>query len=468
MIETMLVRLLNAVTRRPVRRAQESGLLIGTGAEPPHPVVIPHARRFEHAVIVGKTGSGKTHALETLAYQIFERNDGMCFFDYHGDAIEHLVKLASQFPQAAERLVIFDPTDPAFSPGLNALEIDPGQEHQAFSRTDEITTILKERWGRDAIGARTEELLRNVSYTLATTGYTLVDAAAFLTSNQFHERLIAQLRNPEVASYWRERYSPLSEAMKAVFREPLLNKISGFTTDPISRHLLGQQRSTLHFSRAMAEGQWVLINLSKGLLREHAHTLGNLIFAKLQFDVMARASLPETNRPIFTIFCDEVQNLAENDLVVLLTEGRKYGISIFSSGQYWEQVPTYLRGALLAAGSHMFFRVSAHDATTLAAELSADGKRRYHAQLTTLERGQAIVRIGSAPPELVAVPPLSRRRSVIPVHELRAIAQRRFARDRVEVEREIRSRRNAVAVDVTHSNDDQHHHNQQPHGQVSW
>ena len=66
----------------------------------------------------------------------------------------------------------------------------------------------------------------------------------------------------------------------------------------------------------MAAKQWLIINLSKGKLRDHAHTLGNLVFAKLQFDVMARANLSEQNRPIFTIFCDEVQNLAENDLVM--------------------------------------------------------------------------------------------------------------------------------------------------------
>ena len=34
--------------------------------------------------------------------------------------------------------------------------------------------------------------------------------------------------------------------------------------------------------------------------------------------------MPEAERRLFALFCDEVQNLAENDLVTLLAEGRKF------------------------------------------------------------------------------------------------------------------------------------------------
>jgi len=309
-------------------------------------------------------------------------------------------------------------------------------------------------------------LMRHVFYTLAVNGYTLVDASALLTSRHFRSRLIAQLRNQEVLSYWLDRYEPLSEPMKAVFREPLLNKLSGFVTDPLSRQLLGQPQSTLRFATAMAQGQWVLINLSKGLLRDHAHTLGNLIFAKLQFDVMARASIPERSRPIFTIFCDETQNLAENDLGILITEGRKYSASIFTSSQYWQQLSPDLRNVLFAAGSHVIFRVSAHDARTLSSELSGN-TRHKQTQLTDLERGQAVVRIGSAPAQLVNVPTLPSGRSVIPIRELRQLARTRNARDRHEVELEIRNRRDAVGH-ANHGPTLNEQTTTQPEGQTAW
>src|SRR6185369_435400 len=128
-----------------------------------------------------------------------------------------------------------------------------------------------------------------------------------------------------------------SDAMKGQFREPLLNKITAFLTEPATRHLLGQRRNTIDLSQAMRDGQWVLINLSKGRLGEHAHTLGNLLFAHIQFSVLARASLAADARRLFTVMCDEVQNLQENDLVTLLAEGRKFGLSLVTAGQYWAQ-----------------------------------------------------------------------------------------------------------------------------------
>jgi hypothetical protein len=280
-----------------------------------------------------------------------------------------------------------------------------------------------------AFGARTEELLRNVLFVLAATHYTLVEAPLLLTSHAFRQRLV-------------ERYEPLSEGMKAAFREPLLNKITAFLTESASRHLLGQQRSTLRFSEAIDAGQWIVVNLAKGKLREHAHTMGNLIFARLQFDVLARANVPEASRQLFTVFCDEVQNLAENDLSTLLAEGRKFRVSLITGHQFWEQLPKELRGALLSAGTHVFFRLSSNDAGVLASELSVGARQRYHRELTVLPRGQALVRAGAAAPVAIDVPSLPRLiRSRTEVAAVRERAIRRCSRWRNDVEAEIRDRR---------------------------
>jgi hypothetical protein len=140
---------------------------------------------------------------------------------------------------------------------------------------------------------------------------------------------------------------------------------------------------------------------------------------------------------------------------------------LFSAGQFWEQVPRELRGALLSAGSHIFFRVSAHDATILAAELAPGGRHRHHGQLTTLERGQALVRVGSAAPELVTIPPLPRRAAAVPIDELRAIAQQRYSRRRTEVEQEITSRRAEMTAPRTIPNTDDPI-NEPTAGQAHW
>jgi hypothetical protein len=229
--------------------------------------------------------------------------------------------------------------------------------------------------------------------------------------------------------------------MRAAFREPLLNRTTGFLTEPSMRHVLGQAVSTVRFDEAMAEGKWVLVNLSKGILREHAHTLGNLLCAKLQFEVFARVRLAPDARRLFSIICDEVQNLGENDLVTLLTEGRKFGVSLISANQFYDQLPKGLRGALLAASTQIFFRLSAADAKVLAPELSVSD-RRFVQELTNLERGRALARVGSDAASAVRVPPLpdSTARQIARANALRSLSLAQYARGRDAVEAEISRR----------------------------
>jgi DNA helicase HerA-like ATPase len=444
LIEPLIVGLLNRLTRPTNRQTLTDGLLLGQTATDDgsgEPVVIPQVRRFEHVFVQGQTGVGKTHGLQFMAWQHMQRGEGFLFFDYHGDSIDGLLQLAAGIPDAESRVVLVDPTDRLTSPGINPLEIPAGAEDSAFGRASELAAILRARWGVDAFGARTEELLRNSLYTLSVHHLTLAELSKLLTVEAFRRPLTRTLPSTDVTSYWRDRFEPLSEAMKAVFREPLLNRTTGFLTESSMRHVLGQAVSTVRFDEAMAEGRWVLVNLSKGILREHAHTLGNLLCAKLQFEVFGRIRLPPQARRLFSIICDEVQNLGENDLITLLTEGRKFGISLVTANQFADQLPRNLRGALLAAGTKMFFRLSAADAKTLAQELSVSD-RRYVEALTSLTRGRALVRIGADTARAVAIPSLpegtaSRRRQA---EALRSASLSRYARPRPAIEAEINTR----------------------------
>lgn len=445
LFEPLVVRLLNWLAPRPRAEAPPKGVLLGAGTSQSgeaRAVVWPEARLCEHVVVVGKTGMGKTHFLLHAACEHMRQGRGFLFLDFHGDATAQLTQLAARHPEARERLVLLDPTDPDRSPGLNPLEVVGGSDREAFARASELALVLRQRWGVDSFGARTEELLRNTLYTLASCRLTLADAPMLLTRQDVRVGLAAALPSPDVRDYWSERFEPLSEAMKAQFREPLLNKITAFLTDPLVRQFLGQQTSTVSFARAMEQGHWVIVNLAKGTLGEHAHTLGNLVFAKLQFEILARGRLQPEARRTFAVICDEVQNLRENDIGILLTEGRKFGVSLVTANQHWDQLPPSLRGALLATGTQVFFRVSSADAGPLAAELSIDGRKRYAEELTMLTRGEAIVRIGADPPVRIRVPGLAQATAATrrEAAEVTSLSRHRYARDRNRIEQEIEQR----------------------------
>jgi hypothetical protein len=444
--EGLFTPLLNRAFRPSRPQLPTEGLRLGTTRQQgmTQAVHLANRRRTEHVAILGKSGSGKTNLLLTLADQHFVRGEGFIFFDFHGDATNHLMRLAAQHPEAAEHLVLVDLSDPATSPGINPLEPLTGDDDLA-GHTSELAAILRQRWHVDSFGARTEELLRNTLLTLAAGGHTIVQIPLLLSSPDFRASLVNTLTNPEVKEYWTTRYEPLSEPMKAVFREPLLNKVTEFITERACRHFLGQPHSTIQLSDAIERGDWILVCLPKGQLRHHALTIGNLICAHLLYAILARIRLPEGTRRIFTIFCDEVQNLAENasTLITLFAEGRKFGTSLITANQFWQQLPSELRGAVLSAGTIALFRISAADAATLSPELTG-GRRRLSIPPSDLALGHAWVRIADAEPLHVAVPrvasPVATSISAFREHILR-----KHSRPRREIERAIATIRQAPA-----------------------
>jgi hypothetical protein len=150
------------------------------------------------------------------------------------------------------RLIVIEPADLEFSIGLNVLEVQPG--HHSYVQLTEFAQILRARWNLDSFGPRTEELLRNGLHVLADNGLTLLELSLLLTNASFRTRCLEQVQNSEVVSYFRTRFGTRSEAAQGVYREAILNKVSGFTTDSRFRHILGQQRSTFSLLDAMDHG----------------------------------------------------------------------------------------------------------------------------------------------------------------------------------------------------------------------
>ena len=149
-------------------------------------------------MVCGKTGTGKTHLLELLAWQLATRGEGFSFFDFHGDASLSLLARLRQLPMGDERLVVLDPSHPTLSPAINVLETQ-GSEAERFRKVSELSSILRQRWGVDSFGARTEELLRNSLYTLAATQHTLADLPRLLTDSEWRRNCAENLGSIRVS-----------------------------------------------------------------------------------------------------------------------------------------------------------------------------------------------------------------------------------------------------------------------------
>jgi hypothetical protein len=416
------------------RSGLDLGLSVRDGEATRRPVTLTNRQRTMHVAVLGKTGSGKSFFLQHLAEQDIAEDRGFLYFDLHGDATPFLLRTINarernERRHLSEKVILIDPADPIVSVGLNPLE----QETPDFVRTVEVTEILKRRFGLDHFGARTEELLRNALFVLAANHLTLVELVPLLTHRGFRADCLRHVANADVRQYFEERYDKASEAMQAVMREPILNKTSAFTADPHFRHILGQTQSTFSIREAMDQGHWVIVNLEKGRLGEQAPTLGSLILTVLKNALFAR-----TTRTLFTVYCDEIQNLVAygGSIETLLSEARKFGVGVVSANQFLDQYPMEMRAAILSVGTHVFFQLSSQDAGQIAQAL--DGGKSLAERLKNLPQKHCIVKTGSDRPEEILVASVREPR----LDPADLVNRVRYARGKVRafIERDIAAR----------------------------
>jgi hypothetical protein len=161
--------------------------------------------------------------------------------------------------------------------------------------------------------------------------------------------------------------------------------------------------------------------------------LGSLLLTRLKNALFSRR-----RRSLFTLYCDEVQNLIAYDsgLETLLSEARKFGVAVVSANQFLDQYPPVMRAAILAVGSHVFFQLSTLDADKISSAL--DGGKRLGELLKNLPKRHFIVKSGHHRFRQAMVPTVAD-----PQADYSGLLNRsraRWARRRSDIEAEIRAR----------------------------
>ena len=84
---------------------------------------------------------------------------------------------------------------------------------------------------------------------------------------------------------------------------------------------------------------------------------------KLYQTAMGRQSVPKSERTPFYLYVDEFQNFATETFNEILSEARKYGLSLAVAHQFIKQIPDNISDALFGnVGTLISFRISSEDA----------------------------------------------------------------------------------------------------------
>jgi hypothetical protein len=215
----------------------------------------------------------------------------------------------------------------------------------------------------------------------------------------------------------------------------VLNKLSAFH-DPTLKYVVGQERSTLDFDRALRNGQTVIANLSAGSLRGNNYLVAALLVAKLKAAVYHR---PPGADP-YAVFLDEFQEMfALDTLDDYLRSFRKFGCSVYLATQHL-QLPPELRAAIFGNCARFFcFASSASDAALLSREFGGSEADLVAELLPELPTGQAIVKFRGEPASLLRVASPSAKTTPQLVNQGHNTCLR-LGKTREDVDEEIRQR----------------------------
>lgn len=327
---------------------------------------IMHPDRARHMYIVGKSGVGKSKLIELLVRADLEQGRGCAIIDPHGDLVENTLHLVPQ--SRINDVVIFDPSDTKNPPSFNPLHLySPDLKVRT---TADFIEIFRKSFGA-TWSPKIEHLLRHICLALLDSpGATVASIHAMLANKNYRQEVVKNITDDVVRNFWVNEYQAWSEKFDAEAISPLLNKIGQFLSSSVIKNIFSMTENHFNFREILDSGKILLIKVPKGILgEENASLLGSIIVSQIYQAAMSRADIPESQRKRVHFYIDEFQNFATSTFSEILSESRKYGLSLVLAHQFLEQLPLGTRSNIFGnVGSIICFRVGAVDAELLERE----------------------------------------------------------------------------------------------------
>ena len=221
-------------------------------------------------------------------------------------------------------------------------------------------------------------------------GISLLAIPKMLTDDRFRRRVLRHVSDPVVLAFWKEEFERYDPRFRNEIISPIMNKMGAFSRSPVMRNILGQGRSSFDLSYVMDNQKILIVNLSKGVLGEDmTNLLGSLLVCAIQQEAMKRAKVTEESRADFHLYIDEFQNFTTDAFDSIVSEARKYRLSLIIAHQYLDQLSDKVRRAILGnVGNLIMFTLGGGDAEALSIESKPFNSQTLREQA----RGDMLVR----------------------------------------------------------------------------
>ncbi len=404
------------------------------------------ADRLRHFYVIGQTGTGKTSILKNMIIDDIKDSHGVCFIDPHGSDVQDI--LANIPKERVEDVIYFDPTYMPRPFGLNMLEYDGAHPEQKIFVVNELFSIFKKLYSStpESMGPAFEQYFRNATMLVLEdpeSGMTMLEISRVLADKKFRDLKLSRCKNPIVVQFWRDIAEKTSgESGLANMIPYITNKFDVFLSNDVMRPIIGQEKSSFNFRQIMDTKKIILINLAKGKLGDiNANLIGLVLVGKILMAALSRVDSFGKQLPDFYLYIDEFQNITTDSISAILSEARKYGLSLNIAHQYIAQLDEGIKDAVFGnVGSMAVFRVGVEDAQFLEQQfapiftahdlLKIDN---YNCYMKMLMNGRPV-----PPFNLATLPPEKGTPEI--VEQLKQLSYLKFGRDRETVDGAIMSK----------------------------
>ena len=437
----------SGVAPAPTTMGKE-GILLGTNNYRGKETQVRMSRedRMRHFYVIGQTGTGKTTLLLNMVTQDILNGDGCCYIDPHGTDIQTILSRVP--PERMKDVIYFDPAYTQRPMGLNMLEYNPAYPEQKTFVVNELMSIFNKLFDmKVGGGAMFEQYFRNSAFLVMedpASGSTLLEITRVLADKKFRDLKLSRCKNPIIKQFWQTAEETTGEQSLANFVPYISSKFDNFISNDIMRPVVLQQESVFDFRKIMDEKKILLVNLSKGRLGDiNANLIGLVLVGKIQMAALSRVDMYGQKMNDFYLYIDEFQNVTTDSISSILSEARKYRLSLNVAHQYISQLQEDIKNAVFGnVGSMAVFRVSPEDAEFLQPKFdpvftASDISKieNYNSYVNMLVNGQP-----TKPFNMANIPPEKGNPEV--VEQLKQQSYMTYGRPREEVEAEIMSRYN--------------------------
>lgn len=403
--------------------------------------------RTRHAYVVGRTGSGKSTLLLNMALQDIEAGRGVGVIDPHGDLIRFLLERIP--PHRLHDVVVFDPADTERPVAFNIMDVeDMFEGNMVIADFLGLMRRMFDPHDQGIVGPRFENIIRNTMLALMEVkpGSTLIDVVRFLSDKEYREQIVKFVTDPVVLNYWNNIGKELDKfgwgSAKGEVLDWLTSKFGRFVDDKMVRNIIGQSRSTINFRDIMDSGKIMLVDLSKGRVGyQISQFLGLLLVPRLLVAALGRARQQSENRRPFYLYVDEFQSFVTPAFSEMLSEARKFNVSMVVANQFISQLTDEIRESVFGnVGNFFVFQVGIKDSAYLTPEL-------YPAEMEDLVNlpnyhmlAKILVDGSTVPPFPVRTLPDSHTPNLELAAKIRDYSRKRYGRDAFLVNQEIQKR----------------------------